>query len=128
MRQIVITQTGTGSSDLVTLDTYQAPFQVSVGVAISDSADTIIQHTFSNVFDSSVTPVWYDTTAAVESSDFLLAENGDFLIQEDDSYILTGNENFDHYIDFPVSAIRLNTVSNSGTITMTVLQAGMPGR
>lgn len=128
MRQIVVVQTGTGSTAAIPLDTYQAPFQVSIGLAISGDADCEIQHTYDNVQDPAITPTWFPTASAQGATSNLLQENGDLLLQENSSTILTGSESFAVYIDYPVSAVRLNTAANTGSITMTVLQAGMPGR
>lgn len=128
MRQIVVSTTSTGTSNPVVLDHYIAPFQVSIGMAMSSGSDVEIQHTFDNVLNSSLTPIWYTTTAATADEGFLLQENGDQLLQESGYALLTGEQNFAHYIDFPVAAIRLNTIVNGGTVTMTVLQAGMPGQ
>lgn len=126
MRQIVVTTTTVGTSTAIPLDTYIAPFQVSIGVAMSSGSEVLIEHTYSNVFDSSITPVWYPSATSTAEEGFLLQEDGFAILQEDGSFILTGDENFSHFIDFPVSAVRLNTIANGGSITMTVLQAGMP--
>lgn len=128
MRQIVVSTTTTGTSNPVVLDPYIAPFQASIGVQMSSGSEVLIEHTYSNVLDSSVTPSWYPTASSTADEGFLLQEDGFAILQETGSFILTGDENFSHYIDFPVAAVRLNTVVNGGTITMTVLQAGMPGR
>ena len=126
MRQIVVTQTGVGQSATIPLDPYIAPFQVSVGLAITGDAECDIQHTYDNVFDSSITPTWYSTASVGSASSALLQESGFLLLQENGSELLTGSESFSVYIDYPVSAVRLNTAANSGSIRMTVLQAGMP--
>lgn len=126
MRQQVITTTTTGASSPVVLDTYIAPFQVSIGIAMSAGSDVLVQHTYTNVLDASQTPVWYPTTSSVADEGYLLQEDGYEILQEDGYALLTGDQNFSHYIDFPVAAVRLNTVANGGTVTMTVLQAGRP--
>ena len=126
MRQTVVSTTTVGTSAAIPLDTYISPFQVSIGVAMSSGSEVLIEHTYSNVFDSSVTPVWYPSATSTADEGFLLQEDGFAILQEDSSFILTGDENFSHFIGFPVSAVRLNTVANGGTVTMTVLQAGMP--
>lgn len=126
MRQQVVSTTTTGTSAPVVLDTYIAPCQVSVGIQMSSGSEVLIEHTYSNVLDPSVTPSWYPSASSTADQGLLLQENGFAILQEDDSFILTGDENFSHYIDFPVSAVRLNTISNGGSITMTVLQAGRP--
>ena len=126
MRQIVVTTTTTGTSNAIPLDTYITPFQCSIGIAMDAGSEVSVEHTYSNVLDASVTPVWYPTFSSTADEGFLLQEDGFAILQEDSSFILTGNENVSHFIDYPVSAIRLNTVANGGTVTMTVLQAGMP--
>lgn len=126
MRQQVVSTTTTGASAPVVLDTYIVPCQVSVGIQMSSGSEVLIEHTYSNVLDPSVTPSWYPSASSTADQGLLLQENGFAILQEDDSFILTGDENFSHYIDFPVSAVRLNTISNGGSITMTVLQAGRP--
>lgn len=126
MRQIVVSTTTTGVSNAIPLDTYIAPFQVSLGIAMTSGSEVAIEHTYSNVLDSSVTPVWYPTTSSTSDEGFLLQEDGFAILQEDSAYILTGDENFSHFIDFPVAAIRMNTFVNAGTVTLTVLQAGNP--
>ena len=128
MRQIVVSTTTIGTSNPVVLDTYIVPFQVSIGVAMSMDSEVTIEHTYSNVLDPTVTPVWYPTVSSAADEGYLLQEDGYQILQENGDALLTGDQNFSHYIDFPVSAIRLNTVQNGGTVTMTVLQAGMPGR
>ena len=126
MRQQVVSTTTTGASAPVVLDTYIVPCQVSLGIQMSSGSEVLIEHTYSNVLDPSVTPSWYPSASSTADQGLLLQENGFAILQEDDSFILTGDENFSHYIDFPVSAVRLNTISNGGSITMTVLQAGRP--
>lgn len=128
MRQIVVSTTTLGTSDPIVLDTYIVPFQVSIGVAMDAGSEITIEHTYSNVQDPTVTAVWYPTFSSAADEGFLLQEDGFEILQEDSFAILTGDENVSHFIDYPVSAIRLNTVANGGTVTMTVLQAGMPGR
>ena len=127
MRQQVITTTTVGTSSPVVLDTYIAPFQVSIGVQMTSGSEVLIEHTFSNLLDSSVTPSWYPSATSTADEGFLLQEDGFAILQEDGSFLLTGDVNFSHYIDFPVSGVRLNTIQNGGSITMTVLQAGNPG-
>lgn len=105
MKPIVLTKTGTGTSNIAVLDHFQSPFNVGLGVNISATATYDVQHTFDDVLDSNVTPVWFThpTMAA-------LTANGD------------GN------YAFPVRGIRINVTASTGTVTATIIQAGMPGR
>jgi hypothetical protein len=106
MRPIVITVTGAGTSAaMAVLDHYQSPFNVGMGLVISGTVSVTVQHTFDDVQNASVTPTWFNhtTLASVTAS-------------TDGNYA------------FPIRAIRLNQASGSGTSTLTVIQAGMPGK
>lgn len=111
MRPINVTVSSQTTSAVIPLDTYQDPFNVGVGVKLSAGASLTytVQHTFDNVqakdFDPS-TATWYSNSSLV-----------------------TKTASADGNYAFPVTAIRLNvTIWASGTATMTVIQAGMPGR
>jgi len=104
MRTITISQTGAGSTSAVPLDTYRNPFHLGIGVLVSGVVNCKIQHTFDDVFDSTVTPTWFDHPTLAN---------------------LTANE--DGNYAFPVSAIRLTVNSGAGTATAKIIQAGMPG-
>jgi hypothetical protein len=105
MRPVVVSKTGTGSSSVVPLDHYQSPFNVGFGVVVSGTVNYTVQHTFDDIFDASVTPVWFSHPTIAS-----LAVNAD------------GN------YAFPVRALKVLVNSGSGTATMTVIQAGMPGK
>ena len=111
MRPIRVTVGAQAVSSVVPLDTYQNPFNVSIGVALSAGASLTysVQHTFDDVqapgFDPS-TATWFTNSGLSAKTTSL-----------DGNYTL------------PVTALRLNVTSYSGgTATMTVIQAGMPGR
>ena len=104
MRPIVLTKTGTGSSSLAVLDHYQSPFNIGIGVVVTGTVNYTIQHTYSDVFDSAVTPVWFDHPTLVNST-----------TNKDGSYA------------FPVRAVKVLVNSGAGNATATVIQAGMPG-
>jgi len=104
MRPIVITKTGAGSSSVAPVDTYRNPFNIGIGVVVSGTVNYTIQHTFDDVFNSAVTPVWFSHPTLNA-----LAANAD------------GN------YAFPVRAIKVLVNSGAGTATATIIQAGMPG-
>ena len=104
MRSIVISTTGTGSSSVAPLDTYRNPFNIGIGVVVSGTVNYTIQHTFDDVFNSAVTPVWFSHPTLNA-----LAVNAD------------GN------YAFPVSAVKILVNSGTGTAKATLIQAGMPG-
>lgn len=104
MQPVVVATTGVSTSKVIALDHYQSPFNVGVGVVVTAPATFTIQHTFDDVFNSSVTPTWFNHPT------------------------LTGSASIDGNYAFPVRAVRINQTAGAGTTTMTVIQAGMPGR
>lgn len=108
MRPIVLLQTDTGTSSMAVLDHYQDPFNVGLGCVITGTPTYTIQHTFDDVLAEGVTPTWFshpDLTAQTANAD--------------------GN------YAFPVRAVRVNVTAvgaSTDAVTVTVLQAGMPGR
>ncbi len=93
-----------GNSKPCPMDQYQSPFNVGMGVVVSGTINYTVQHTFDNVFDSTVTVTWF-------SHPVLAA--------------LTANQ--DGNYAFPVKAIRLKINSGSGVAALTILQAGTTG-
>lgn len=111
MRPITVTVGSQAASNAIPLDTYQDPVNVSIGVVLSAGASLTysVQHTFDDVFapgfDSS-TATWFNNSG-----------------------LTTKNTSLDGNYSVPATAVRLNvTIYTSGTATMTVIQAGMPGR
>lgn len=104
MRPIVITKTGTGSSSLAPLDTYRNPFNVGLGIVVSGTVNYTIQHTFDDVTNPAVTPIWFNHPNLTSQT-----------TNQDGNYA------------FPVRAIKILVNSGAGTATATIIQAGMPG-
>jgi len=104
MRSIVLTKTGAGSSSVAPLDTYRNPFNIGIGVVVSGVVNYTIQHTFDDIQNPAVTPVWFNHPTLAN-----LVANAD------------GN------YAFPVKAIKILVNSGAGTATATLIQAGMPG-
>lgn len=107
MRLVSVTVVGStggpgsnGLSAVIPLDYDQAPFNVGIGTYLSTgSATWSVQHTFDDLQNSSVTPTWFNNTGI----------NG-----------VTSNT--DGNYAFPVSGIRLNVTTGSGTVVMDVRQ------
>ncbi len=102
MRPQVVTVSSQASSAWIPVDMYQTPFNIGFGVTLAtDSTLTYsVEHTFDDIFDSSVTPVAFPhATVAGETTN------------QDGNYA------------YPVRAIRL-TVSayTDGSATLTILQ------
>jgi hypothetical protein len=101
MRPQVITQTGTGTTAWIPVDYKQSPFAIGLGVVInSGTATYTVEHTFDDIFDSTVTATAFPhPTVAAQTTN------------KDGNYA------------FPVRAIRLNvTAGTSPVVTMTALQ------
>lgn len=105
MRPIVIAVTGTGTSPTAVLDHYQSPFNVGLGAVVSGTVNYTIQHTFDDIFDAAVTPTWFNHPTLVGQ-----------VASADGNYA------------FPVRALRINIASGAGSVTLTAIQAGMPGK
>lgn len=105
MRPIVVGKTGDGPSATVPMDHYQNPFNVGFAVVISGTVNYTVQHTFDDVFNASVTPTWFNHPSIASQA---VNNNGNYA--------------------FPVTALRVTVNSGSGTATLTIIQAGMPGK
>lgn len=100
MRPQVVSKTGAGSTAWIPLDYKQNPFNVGLGVVVTGTVTYTIEHTFDDVYDSSVTP-----TAFPHST------------------LATQSGNKDGNYAFPVRAVRItNAGGSTGTTTLTILQ------
>lgn len=93
-------------SDWIPLNQYAVPFNVGFGVVIDNSGAAVfrVEHTFDNVFDTSITPTVF--------------------VHED---VSSNDGNVDGNYAFPVRATRVavQSVSGAATIDFTVLQTGL---
>ena len=101
MRQQIATKTGTGSSNVLPMDTYISPFNVGFGVVVTGTVTYSIQHTFDNV-QTVASPVWFSHPTIAAKTD-----------NQDGNYA------------FPVAAIKVLVTAGTGTATATVIQAGV---
>lgn len=101
MRQQIATKTGTGSSNVLPMDTYISPFNVGFGVVVSGTVTYSIQHTFDDV-QTVASPTWFSHPTIAAKTD-----------NQDGNYA------------FPVAAIKVLVTAGSGTATATVIQAGI---
>ena len=102
MRPTSITVSSAASSAWIPLDYKQNPFNIGLGCVVSAEGSLTykVQHTFDDVFDTSVTPTAFDHSSITGET-----------ASTDGNYA------------FPVRAIRLTvTAYTSGNVTMTVLQ------
>lgn len=102
MRPKSITQTGTGTTNWIPLDTKQAPFNVAVGCEIvSGTATYTVEHTFQNVLDPTAqTPVAFPNSGLTAKT-----------VSADGNYAA------------PVCAVRLNVTAGAAPVVrMTLIQ------
>jgi hypothetical protein len=101
MRQQIATKTGTGSSNVLSMDTYISPFNVGFGVVATGTVTYTVQHTFDNV-QTVASPTWFPHPTIADKTD-----------NQDGNYA------------FPVAAIKVLVTAGAGTATLTVIQAGI---
>lgn len=111
MRPVRIKVAAQEASKPIPLDVNNNPFNVGVGVTVEGGSTLTysVQHTFDDIWAPGFDP----STAAWFTNSGLSAKTTS----------LDGN------YAFPVTAVRLNvTAFTSGSATLTLVQAGMPGR
>lgn len=102
MRAITVSQTGAGSTSAIPMDLHISPFNVGLGCVVDGTVNFTVQHTFDDIFDADVTPTWFDHP------------------------VLQGlTANTDGNYAFPVRAIRVTVNSGAGSVTATLIQAGL---
>lgn len=107
MRPTSVTVTGVAVSPVVVLDHMQSPATAAIGVKInSGTATYTVEHTFDDVFAPGFTPAgatWFPHATLASKT-----------------------TNADGNYAFPPIACRLNvSISSGGTVTMTVVTAGL---
>lgn len=109
MRPVVVTTSdasgGVKTSNPVPMDIYGRP-EVSLQADVTGTANYTVQQTLDDVFDSTVSPTWFDHPDST-----LVAATAD----------AQGN-----YAYIP-RAIRLKQNSGSGSVRLTIIQAGVAG-
>lgn len=99
MQPITLTIYGEQTSAPARMDTYQNPFNVGLGAVTTGTVDYTVQHTFDGVN-------WFDHPTLVNQ-----------IAEADGNYA------------FPVLQIRVvGNTGTTGSVAVTLIQAGMPGR
>lgn len=99
MRPQIFSCTGTGTSAWIPLDYKQSPFNVGFGIVVNGTITYDIEHTFDDVFDTTVTPTAFKHATLTAQT-----------TNKDGSYIV------------PIRAIRINNTAGTGSTTVTLLQ------
>jgi hypothetical protein len=98
MRRVVQTVTGVGTSSIVPVDPRSTSFGIGFGCEVTGTATFSVQHTFDDIFNPAITPVWFN-------HEFVNAQTA----------------NVDGNYAFPIAAFRLNVTAGTGTVTMVAL-------
>ena len=100
MKVQIVSQTGTGSSSPLVMNTNISPFNVGFGVVVSGTVNYTVQHTFDDPAVGFST--WFShSTVASETA------------------------NADGNYAFPVTGVKVLVNSGSGTATLKLVQAGI---
>lgn len=100
MKLQTVSQTGTGSSSALVMNTNISPFNVGFGVIVSGTVNYTVQHTFDDPAVGFTTWFSHPTVAAQTA-------------------------NADGNYAFPVTGIKVLVNSGSGTATLKLVQAGI---
>ena len=102
MIPVTLTQAGTGASRPFQCSYWAVPLNLGFGCVItSGSATYSVQHTFDDIQNPDIELTWFNHSTVIG-----LQAN------QDGNYA------------FPVTAVRLNVTNGSGTVAMTIVQAG----
>lgn len=104
MRPVEYTLTGVQNGAPIVIDRYVAPTNIGIGVDIGGTITFSVQHTFDDVFDPNVTPLWFNHPTL----------NG-LSADSDGNYAS------------PPFAVRLITTAGTGTARIRLLQSGAAG-
>lgn len=104
MRPITLTVSGVAVSPTVPMDFRAQNFNVGFGCEITGTATYTVQHTFDDVFNPAITPVWFNH-----------------------AFVNGATTNQDGNYAFPIRAMRLNVTASTGSVTINILQSAGQG-
>lgn len=110
MRPVTVTASDASQavkySGVVALDHYISSFSVSLSVVKSGTVNYTVQYTFDNIWADSYNPA-----------------TGNWIDQTNQTGVTANTAT---HITFPITGARIKLNSGSGSVTMTVIQAGRP--
>jgi hypothetical protein len=104
MRRITETVTGVGTSPVLPMDFRAQVFNIGFGCEITGTATYSVQHTFDDIYNPAITPVWFNNAT-----------------------VNAATTNMDGNYAFPVSALRLNVTASTGSVTINILSTSGQG-
>ena len=105
MRAIVLTTSGVATSPVAAANLNISPFSVGFGAVVTGTTTYSVQHTFDDVYAPNFNPAtanWFNHATVVAAT-----------------------ANADGNYAFPVRGIRLNLTAGTGSVVLTLLQAGI---
>lgn len=100
MKVQTVSQTGTGSSSAIVINTNITPVNIGFAVVVTGTVNYSVQFTYDDPATGFTT--WFDDTTITSK---------------------TGNE--DGYVNFPITGIKVLVNSGTGSVVMNVVQAGI---
>jgi archaellum component FlaF (FlaF/FlaG flagellin family) len=104
MRRITETVSGVATSPTLPMDFRAQVFNVGFGCEVTGTVTYSVQHTFDDIYNTAITPVWFNH-----------------------EYVNAQSANMDGNYAFPVSAIRLNVTAGTGSVTINILSTSGQG-
>jgi len=104
MRPVTLSVTGVGTSPIVPMDFRAQNFNIGFGCEVTGSATYSVQHTFDDVYNPAITPVWFNN-----------------------STVNAATTNQDGNYAFPIRAMRLNVTAGTGTVVINILSTSGQG-
>jgi len=104
MRRITETVTGVGTSPILPMDYRSQVFNVGFGCEVTGSATYTVQHTFDDIYNTAITPVWFNH-----------------------AFVAGATTNMDGNYAFPIAAMRLNITAGTGSVTINILSTSGQG-
>jgi hypothetical protein len=104
MRRITETVTGVGTSPVLPMDFRAQVFNIGFGCEVTGTATYSVQHTFDDIYNPAITPVWFNN-----------------------AFVVAQTANMDGNYAFPVSALRLNVTAGTGSVTINILSTSGQG-
>jgi hypothetical protein len=104
MRRITETVSGVGISPTLPMDYRSQVFNVGFGCEATGTVTYSVQHTFDDIYNLAITPVWFNH-----------------------AFVVGATTSMDGNYAFPIAAMRLNITAGTGSVTINILSTSGQG-
>lgn len=104
MRRITETVSGVGATPTLPMDSRAQNFNVGFGCEVTGTVTYSVQHTFDDIYNPAITPVWFNH-----------------------AFVVAQTANMDGNYAFPIAAMRLVVSSGTGSVTINILSTSGQG-